>query len=114
MLATALPGVREVRTPLTIGYGYLLALWLYAYDELPHSLEELEALTPALAWLISTSTTAAILAISFAAYILGGFAVTLTARALKISGPPDRNELGQLPTTSHWAGILLHELIRDQ
>ncbi|MEU9334162.1 hypothetical protein AB0D49_13540 [Streptomyces sp. NPDC048290] len=35
MLATLLPGVREIRLPLAVGYVWLLALWLAFGDRLP-------------------------------------------------------------------------------
>ncbi|MHC3475219.1 hypothetical protein ACYF6T_42040 [Streptomyces sp. 7R007] len=35
MLATLLPGVREIRTPLTVGYTWLLVLWLAVGYRMP-------------------------------------------------------------------------------
>jgi hypothetical protein len=75
MLASLLPGLREVRVPLTVGYLWLLVLWLafghYWPTERPEDNELLARLFD-LHELAGMPLTLA--AISFAAYVVGALA----------------------------------------
>lgn len=77
MLASLLPGLRDVRTPLATGYLWLLALWFLLHDVLPKTVETasgpIKALFELGAWLGSAAVLAAI---SFAAYLIGCLVTT--------------------------------------
>ena len=74
MLASILPGLREVRTPLAVGYLWLLNLWLWWGNKLPRQAPEDSEWSAASrifelsGWLGKGATVAAV---SFAAYLLG-------------------------------------------
>jgi hypothetical protein len=79
MLTTFLPGIRDVRTPLTVGYAWLIAAWLAFAHDLPSRstanvyAEVLDALRR-----ISPVTVGVIA--SVAAYLVGVVAVAITLR----------------------------------
>jgi hypothetical protein len=71
MLASLLPGLRDLRTPLTVGYLWLVCVWLWFHDLLPRratargpiaDLYDLEGILPSAAFLA---------ALTFIAYFLG-------------------------------------------
>ncbi|MEU6348982.1 hypothetical protein ABZ896_06610 [Streptomyces sp. NPDC047072] len=71
MLASLLPGLRELRTPLTVGYLWLICVWLWFHDLLPQrstahgaikDLYDLASLLP---------SASALAAVTFTAYFLG-------------------------------------------
>jgi hypothetical protein len=72
MLASLLPGLRDVRTPLVVGYLWLIFAWLMWGDLIP---EQRPAGDGAIARLFDLSdflgSTALIASISFVAYVLG-------------------------------------------
>jgi hypothetical protein len=74
MLASILPGLREVRTPLAVGYLWFLNLWLWWGNKLPRQAPEDSEWSAASrifelsGWLGKGATVAAV---SFAAYLLG-------------------------------------------
>ncbi|MGD9998209.1 MAG: hypothetical protein AB7L17_07205 [Ilumatobacteraceae bacterium] len=79
MLANFLPGLREVRTPLTVGYVWLIGLWIVAGDRLPASRPAGDGLVPRTFDLFDFTGTATLVALaSLAAYLIG---VLLTASA---------------------------------
>ncbi|MEU4421813.1 hypothetical protein AB0F81_14400 [Actinoplanes sp. NPDC024001] len=72
MLASLLPGLRDIRTPLTVGYLWLVILWLVLADDLPRTKPPdggLVARLFDLSRLVGSATTIA--ALSFIAYVLG-------------------------------------------
>lgn len=72
MLASLLPGLREVRTPLAAGYLWLLNLWLVFRDRLPMKAPNQGLVVPGLFELGNLLGMTTILAgVSFAAYLLG-------------------------------------------
>ncbi|MFD7097611.1 hypothetical protein [Streptomyces xanthophaeus] len=71
MLASLLPGIRELRTPLATGYLYLLALLLVVGDSIPtraQAHEPLSLLYDVVEWM---GKPAALAASTFVAYLLG-------------------------------------------
>jgi hypothetical protein len=81
MLASLLPGLRDVRTPLTVGYMYLVVLWLWFGDRWPEHRPAGEGLVARLFDLrthIGPASTIA--AASFAAYLLGALLAVSTQR----------------------------------
>jgi hypothetical protein len=76
MLASLLPGVREIRAPLAAGYLWLFALWL-ALEPFP-SAEEATGLEAAVIDLADAGTPVAVaVVLSFVAYLVGSLADVL-------------------------------------
>lgn len=73
MLLSLLPGIRELRTPLSTGYLWLISLWLLIGDRLPKTQPAGGALAPA--WRLGTyfGKAGMVVAVSFAAYLVGSF-----------------------------------------
>lgn len=72
MLASLLPGLREVRTPLTVGYLWLLVIWLAFADKIPTERpagDNLIARLFDLGGMLGQPATVA--ALTFLAYVLG-------------------------------------------
>src|SRR5690554_6799109 len=72
MLASLLPGLRDVRTPLTVGYLWLVLLYLWFADRLPHERPDGDGVLSRLFDLsafVGLSVTLA--ATSFVAYLVG-------------------------------------------
>ncbi|MFC7266579.1 hypothetical protein [Streptomyces lutosisoli] len=71
MLASVLPGIRELRTPLATGYIYLLALFLIVGDQIPtkgEAHDPLKLLYDVVGWI---GKPTALAAATFVAYLLG-------------------------------------------
>ncbi|MFI6401797.1 hypothetical protein [Streptomyces sp. NPDC050548] len=86
MLASLLPGLRELRTPLTVGYLWLICVWLWFHDVLPQrvtahgaiaDLYELVGILPAATFLA---------ALTFIAYFLGSIVELDPATARWLDG----------------------------
>lgn len=76
MLASLLPGLREVRTPLATGYLWLLVLWLLFQRNVPRSKEEVVGPIASIYELgLLVGAPVALAAASFAAYLLGSVLV---------------------------------------
>ena len=72
MLASLLPGLREVRTPLTVGYLWLLVLWLWFADRVPTNRPDGDGLVPRIFDLLDILGPAAgLAALTFVAFLLG-------------------------------------------
>lgn len=72
MLASLLPGLRDLRTPLASGYLYLLAVWLILHDHIPKSGSETHGAARSLFELGDLLGKGPVLAgLSFVAYIIG-------------------------------------------
>jgi hypothetical protein len=79
MLASLLPGVREIRAPLAAGYLWLFALWL-ALEPFP-SAEEATGLEAAVIDLADAATPVAVaVVLSFVAYLVGSLSDVLVRR----------------------------------
>jgi hypothetical protein len=72
MLASLLPGLRDVRTPLATGYLWLVALWLVLHEHVPKSVEEASGPIKSLFELGALlGATVLLAALSFIAYLIG-------------------------------------------
>jgi hypothetical protein len=72
MIASLLPGLRELRTPLAAGYMWLLFAWILVEPSLPSPREELTGVAGSISRLIDEGSVVALGAvISFAAYLVG-------------------------------------------
>ena len=73
MLSSILPGFRELRTPLTIGYLWLINIWLVIGHDFPTHRPHAGALAEL--WTLGAYVGKAgiLAAVSFAAYMLGAF-----------------------------------------
>jgi hypothetical protein len=72
LLTSLLPGLREVRTPLTVGYLYLLLGWLWFADHIPRHKPKGDGLVARLFELSDIfGPAASVAALTFVAYILG-------------------------------------------
>jgi hypothetical protein len=82
MLASLLPGLRQLRAPLAAGYLWLVAAWLVFADLIPDGNHAHGVLRKAydLAGAVGTSTVLA--AATFVAYVLGVLSVQITATAV--------------------------------
>ena len=72
MLASLLPGFRDVRVPLTVGYLWLFNGWIWFSDDLPRTVpadDGVIARAHELSELLGT--TAVLVAVSFTAFLLG-------------------------------------------
>ena len=71
MLAALLPGLRDLRTPLAVGYLLLVVIWLLIHDRLPTG----ESATGLIADVIDVSQAlgqvSVLAALTFVAYLLG-------------------------------------------
>lgn len=76
MLASLLPGLRDLRTPLATGYLWLILLWLLLHDYLPKSTEGATGPIRSLYELGGLLGSAAVIAaLSFVAYLLGSMLI---------------------------------------
>lgn len=83
MLASLLPGLRDVRTPLTVGYLYLLAGWLLFADHVPRERPLGDDFVTRLFDLVGIfGPAAAVAALSFMAYVLGALLTVSTDRGI--------------------------------
>jgi hypothetical protein len=72
MLASLLPGLRDLRTPLATGYLWVVALWLLLHNRIPDSVEHATGPIKSLYQLGTfVGDTAVLAALSFVAYLLG-------------------------------------------
>jgi hypothetical protein len=72
MLASLLPGLREVRTPLAIGYVWLIGLWLLFADKVPMKVPAQDGLVRHVFEAGSFLGQGVLLTVvSFSAYLLG-------------------------------------------
>jgi hypothetical protein len=91
MLASLLPGLRDVRTPLTVGYLWVLILWIWFADNLPREVPAEDGPIRRVFELSGVLGDGAVLAgLSFVAYLLGAL-LTL---------PVESGVIGRLLTAS--------------
>ena len=78
MLATLLPGLRDLRTPLAVGYLWMIGLWLVLNHYLPESINQTNVPLSSMFELgVFLGTPVMLAAISFVAYLLGSM-LTIT------------------------------------
>jgi hypothetical protein len=72
MLASLLPGLRDLRTPLATGYLWLIGLWLLMHQHVPKNVHEATGPIQSVYQLGALAgTTACLAAVSFVAYVMG-------------------------------------------
>jgi hypothetical protein len=73
VLVSLLPGLRDLRTPLAVGYLWLIGLWLWFGDSFPRRAADVPDATLRSLFELSTAVGASVVlaAVSFAAYLLG-------------------------------------------
>jgi hypothetical protein len=97
MLASLLPGLRDLRTPLATGYLWVIVLWLLLHDRLPKSIDAATGPVKSLYELGGLLGRSALLAaLSFVAYLLGSMLLlNLRTNFSKFRAIPARFSLGQ-------------------
>jgi hypothetical protein len=105
MLASLLPGLRDLRTPLAVGYLWLVALWLLLHSHIPTSIAGASGPLRSLYELGSLVGNAAVLtALSFISYLLGSLLlVRISPRAYVFYG---RRSIEPAPIPTSNAGIV--------
>lgn len=89
MIANVLPGLREVRTPLVIGYILLMSFWLMFFDVLPRSGREFNKEYPILGSIINHVGPVGVgAAVSLTAYLVGIFAARTSSTLFQIRSAP--------------------------
>ncbi|MFD8228638.1 hypothetical protein ACFV16_31380 [Streptomyces massasporeus] len=71
MIASLLPGIREIRTPLVTGYIWLISLWLIAGSAIPGRGQAQGKIRQIYSFTDFFGKSAILAAITFAAYLLG-------------------------------------------
>jgi hypothetical protein len=71
VLASVVPGLREIRAPLAAGYLWLIAAWLLVADHVPHEDKATGLLARAYDLEHAVSTFGLGVAVSFVAYLVG-------------------------------------------
>jgi hypothetical protein len=72
MLASLLPGLRDLRAPLAAGYLWLAAGWLYFAPQLPASVNDAAGVLKDIYRVVDASNSVAVAAgLTFIAYLLG-------------------------------------------
>jgi hypothetical protein len=86
MFATVLPGVRYIRTPLTVGYIWFLALWFALSHHLPAPSRASGVLADIyrISHIVGPAGTG--VAVSVAAYVVGILLVPLSFKIIQVSG----------------------------
>ncbi|QNE35882.1 hypothetical protein [Leifsonia shinshuensis] len=86
MIASLLPGFRDFRTPLVVGYLWLMAVWVLVSPFIPKKADSiglLRALYDLTGWL---GTTIALTILTFAAYVIGLILSGVSLRLLQWGG----------------------------
>ena len=95
MLASLLPGLRDVRGPLASGYTWLFTLWLVFGDEIPDKRPSGDGLTARLFDLEAKLGSGAVLVtLSFLAYVLGSLLFAGENSHLRRRGAATRRIVG--------------------
>lgn len=101
MLATVLPGLRYIRTPLTVGYMWFLVLWIALSHRIASPGQASGGLADIyrLSHAIGPAGTA--VAVSVAAYVVGILLVPLSFRIIDVSGTTLRRTFAGDLTPGH-------------
>ena len=85
MLASLLPGLRDLRAPLAAGYLWLAAGWLYFAPQLPASVNDADGVLKDIYRVVDASNPIAVAAgLTFIAYLLGILSTGLLTRLVPI------------------------------
>jgi hypothetical protein len=88
MLASLLPGVRELRVPLATGYLWLINAWLAFGDRLPKTLPDVGPFSQLRALQEYSGKAGLAVAVSFLAYLVGSFLEMNPLRLWEHGGRP--------------------------
>lgn len=87
MLASLLPGLRDLRAPLSAGYLWLAATWLYFAPHLPTSVRDADGVLRDIYRVIDVSPTLEVgVGLSFLAYMVGILSTGLLTRPVRLAG----------------------------
>jgi len=108
-VASIIPGLRHLRTPLAAGYLALFAIWLAVEGSLP-ARNKATGVIAALIDLAQAATTLGVaIALSFVAYLLGSLIeglVTAGRKAYKARQEPDPRRAGEsAPSFKGWSSL---------
>ncbi len=112
MLASVLPGLREVRAPLAAGFIWLVSLWFLIEPNWPEH-ENSGVVASANHLLANLSILGQGVAISFVAYILGSFSVFLFSNRLARSITTSLDSTGRLSGLSAAGKASLKQVATD-
>jgi hypothetical protein len=91
MLASLLPGLRELRTPLAVGYMWLLNLWLVLHDVVPTKSTQGSSDTTKAVFQLGgiVGATASLAVLTFVAYVLGSMLTVTLGWNVLLMQPED-------------------------
>jgi hypothetical protein len=85
MLASLLPGLRDLRAPLSAGYLWLTAGWLYFAPQLPASINDTRGVLKDIYRVVHADSPLAVgVGLTFAAYIVGILSTGLLTRPVRV------------------------------
>jgi hypothetical protein len=101
MFATVLPGVRYIRTPLTVGYMWFLVLWLAFGHLLPTPSRASGMLADIFRISHAVGPVATAVAVSVAAYVAGILLVPLSFKVIEVTGTALRHTAAAVLTPGY-------------
>jgi len=113
MFAAMLPGVRYIRTPLTVGYMWFLVLWLALGDRLPAASSASGALAEIFRIGQAVGPVGTAVAASVAAYIVGILLVPLSFMLIGLSGTALRRTVAAALTPGHRRYASMQSALRN-
>ena len=114
MLASLLPGLRELRTPLAAGYLWLVALWLAVAQSFPDRSDADGVAETVYELVDGVSVVGVGVAASFAAYIVGALSLAFFTTPLRMLFRSERlTQVEQLNPFSKQARAAVEQLARE-
>lgn len=113
MLTTLLPGVRDIRTPLTVGYMWFLVLWLAIGHRLPTPSRATGALADIYRISHAASPAGTAVAVGVAAYVAGILLVPLSLSLIYFGGNVLRRTPAAFMTPGHHRGLSMQSVLRN-
>lgn len=113
MLATVLPGVRYIRTPLTVGYMWFLVLWLAIGHRLPTSSQASGLFADVFRISHAVGPAATAVAVSVAAYVVGILVVPLSIKLIHVCGTALRRSPAARLTPGYRRYVAAESALRD-
>jgi hypothetical protein len=110
LITNLLPGLRDLRTPLAVGYLWLVALWLLLHKYVPTSLDAAKGPLKSLYQLGDFVGDKVLLAaVTFVAYLLGSLLVKYFKARMSYDGKSEDQEGDfQLPNTSWFERVFMN------
>jgi hypothetical protein len=113
MLTTLLPGVRDIRTPLTVGYMWFLVLWLAIGHRLPTPSRATGALADIYRISHAASPAGTAVAVSVAAYVAGILLVPVSLSLIYFGGNVLRRTPAAFLTPGHHRFVSMRSVLRN-